>query len=416
MDSEPLKVKLDKFAYGGDAIGRLADPSGRTPGRTVFVSFTLPGEEVIARLLDKKHGRLRFELVDLLQPSPDRISPRCRHFGTCGGCAYQHMSYANQLRAKTSIMRDQLSRLGKIHNPPLQDIVPSTREWNYRNNIQFHLSSHGELGFVGADGHSFVPISECHLPEVSLNAVWPKLEIENDLSFDRITLRCGDDGQSMLVLESRNPDPPELQLEASLSVIHLTADDAIVLAGDGAITISVKERPFRVSAGSFFQVNTPMAAKMVDHLIAQLPVTSSTSILDVYCGVGLFSAFFAEKCASITGVELSPSACNDYAFNLDEFENVALFQAPAAIALPELKISPDIVILDPPRAGLEKNVLSALLSLSPAHIAYVSCDPSTLSRDLARLIAEGYRLTRVTPFDLFPQTYSIESISILEKG
>ena len=180
--------------------------------------------------------------------------------------------------------------------------------------------------------------------------------------------------------------------------------------------ISVNDRPFRVSAASFFQVNTDMAGKMADHLLANLPVTSTTILLDVYCGVGLFSAFFAPHVGRVIGIEVSPSACEDFAVNINEFDNVELYEAPAENVLPGLDITPDAVIVDPPRAGLEKRVLDALLAKGPERIAYVSCDPSTLGRDAAHLIAGGYRLIQVTPFDLFPQTYHIESISIFEKG
>jgi 23S rRNA (uracil1939-C5)-methyltransferase len=159
-----------------------------------------------------------------------------------------------------------------------------------------------------------------------------------------------------------------------------------------------------------------MAGKMAEHLLEHLPVTSKTTLLDVYCGVGLFSAFFAGRVGRLIGVEASPSACKDFAANLDEFDNVELYEAPAEAVLPGLDIMPEIVIVDPPRAGLEKPVLEALLAKSPECIAYVSCDPSTLGRDAARLITGGYEIIQVTPFDLFPQTYSIESISIFEKG
>jgi 23S rRNA (uracil1939-C5)-methyltransferase len=176
--------------------------------------------------------------------------------------------------------------------------------------------------------------------------------------------------------------------------------------------MTVNGRAFRVSAGAFFQVNSAMAGKMVAHLQKRLPVTPQTTLLDVYCGVGLFSAFFAGKVGHLVGIEVSPAACEDFSANLDEFENVELYQAPAEDVLPQLDVSPEVVIVDPPRSGLEKRALDALQTRGPRQIAYVSCDPSTLARDASRLIAGGYRLVEVTPFDLFPQTYHIESISI----
>ncbi|MBU2610464.1 MAG: 23S rRNA (uracil(1939)-C(5))-methyltransferase RlmD, partial [Chloroflexi bacterium] len=193
--------------------------------------------------------------------------------------------------------------------------------------------------------------------------------------------------------------------------------DAVVLAGDDHVFINVLGRPFRVSAASFFQVNTRMAAALVKHLLTNLPISPNANLLDVYCGVGLFSAFLAPHVKQLIGVESSLSACEDFAFNLDEFDNVELYEGAAEEILPafvgRIDNSPYILV-DPPRAGLDVRAMDALLALRPGMIAYISCDPSTLARDTARLIAGGYRLKQVAPFDLFPQTYHIESISIFE--
>jgi 23S rRNA (uracil1939-C5)-methyltransferase len=414
--SDLLTINLEQLVYGGDALGR------QSGGPVVFVPFGLPGERVKARIIEEKRGHVRAELIEVLEPSPQRIAPKCRHFGVCGGCHYQHLPYQAQLQVKTDILRDQLLRIGKIPEPPVEQIIPSPCEWNYRNHVQFHLTGDGKLGYIGAIARGVVPITECHLPEASLNELWPSLEFDPRLGLERVSLRVGMNEETMLILESEHPEPPELELERDLSVVHLTGNDMVVMAGDDAISMSVKDRMFRVSPASFFQVNTRsghfagMAGKMVDHLLEHLLVSSSTTLLDVYCGVGLFSAFFAGRVGRLIGVEASPSACEDFTTNLDEFDNVKLYQAPAEAVLPSLDVLPDIVIVDPPRAGLAKRVLDALLVQSSPCIAYVSCDPSTLGRDAARLIAGGYHLKLVTPFDLFPQTYSIESISIFEKG
>jgi len=412
MTTDLLTVKLEKLTYGGDALGRVPDSLTGEAGRAVFVPFALPGETVRVRITEQKRGHMRAELVEVLELSPKRIAPKCIHFGVCGGCHYQQLSYQDQLQAKTEILCDQLTRIGKIQNPPVQPMVASPQEWNYRNHVQFHLSRAGELGYIRANGRNMFPISECHLPEEGLNSLWPSLEFDSELGLERISLRQGMDGEIMLVLESDVPEPPELELEAAISVVHMSGEDVVVMAGDDHLTISVMDRTFRVSAASFFQVNTVMAGKMVQHLLDHLPVTPQTTLLDVYCGAGLFSSFFAGRVGRLIGVEASPSACEDFAANLDEFDHVELYEAPAEDALPRLDVSPDIVIVDPPRAGLDIRALEALLALRPAYIAYISCDPATLGRDAARLIFGGYRLEQVTPFDLFPQTYSIESISI----
>jgi 23S rRNA (uracil1939-C5)-methyltransferase len=195
----------------------------------------------------------------------------------------------------------------------------------------------------------------------------------------------------------------------------------VVLAGSETLVMEVRGRYFQVSAGSFFQVNTPMAAALVEGLVNGLSETialdSTSTILDVYSGVGLFSAFLAPLVGRLVAVEASASAVEDFTVNLDEFDNVEIYEAPAEVVLPALDIRhPQAIIVDPPRAGLERHALDAILSMQPQVLAYVSCDPSTLSRDARRLVEGGYLLRSITPYDLFPQTYHIESLSFWTPG
>lgn len=404
-------ILLEKLTYGGEAMGRLPD------GRAVFVPFGLPGETVRVRLTQDKQNFARGELLEVLTASAERINPKCQHFGKCGGCHYQNLSYEDQLQAKIGILRDQFQRIGKIENPPIKPIVPSPLEWNYRNHVQFHLTAEGKLGFVNSKGNSVFPIEECHLPETSIDSFWRELQFESNKDVERVSLRAGQNEELMVVLESENFETPELEIEADVSVVHLYDEHPVVIAGRDHFVVSVHEKDFRISAASFFQVNTKMAEKMVAHLLGRLPVSLSMTLLDVYCGAGLFSKFFAAKCQQVIGIETSESACEDFVFNLDEFDNVELYEGTAEEVLPGLAgrlDSSTFVIVDPPRAGIERHALDAIISIKPQIIAYVSCDPSTLARDAARLINGGYRLVEVTPFDLFPQTYHIESISIFE--
>lgn len=403
-----FEVQLEKLTYGGEAMGRLED------GRAVFVPFGIPGERVRLRLTEEKRNFARGDVEEILEASPLRVIPRCKHFGVCGGCHYQHLPYEEQLKAKRDILRDQLVRIGKIENPPVRETVPSPNMWNYRNHVQFHLAEDGKLGYVTAEALHVFAITECHLPEGLLNTLWPQLEFDPGTNIERVSLRAGKNDDSMLLLESNSPESPELEIEACISVAHVFEENTVVIAGNDHIVISVLGRDFRVSAGSFFQVNTAMAEKMVEHLLSCLPVSIST-LLDVYCGAGLFSAFLAPKCERLIGVESSISACEDFSFNLDEFNHVELYEGLAEDVIPYIDAMPDVILVDPPRAGLEKRVVDGIRKLNPNIIAYVSCDPSTLARDAARLISGGYKLIDVTPFDLFPQTYHIESISLFEK-
>jgi len=408
-DSQVHEVTLTTLTYGGEAMGRLPD------GRAVFIPFGLPGERVSVYLTDEKKNFARGEIIEILEPSPDRIISKCKHFGECGGCHYQNLPYEKQLIAKTEILIDQLKRIGKIENPPVQPMVASPTPWNYRNHIQFSLDRDGKLGFQKSNSNRVIPITDCHMPEASINDFWSQLEFEPETNIERVSIRAGVGDDLLVMLESDAPEPPELEIEAGISIAHVYEENTVVIAGSDYIVIRILNRDFKVSAASFFQVNTAMAEKMVNHLLEHLPVSQSTTLLDIYCGVGLFSAFFASKCGRVIGIESSESSCEDFAVNLDEFNNVELYEGFAEEIIPHLEAKPDIVLVDPPRAGLDKQVIDGIFNLNPQIIVYVSCDPSTLARDAKRLIEVGYKLKQVTPFDLFPQTYHIESISIFER-
>jgi len=232
---------------------------------------------------------------------------------------------------------------------------------------------------------------------------------------DRVGLRVGVGGDVLVNLESSDPEPVDMSVDLPISVVHTGPGGSLVLAGDDKIVIEVAGRGFQVSAGSFFQVNSQGAEAMVQHILDHLDIPPGAVLIDAYCGVGLFSAFLAPRVERLIGIESSPSAAEDYVVNLDKFNNVDLYEAPVGEVLPALDIPVDILVVDPPRAGLDTTTMDGVLSLGPETLVYASCDPATLSRDVRRLIEGGYTLTQITPFDLFPQTYHIESISFFHK-
>jgi 23S rRNA (uracil1939-C5)-methyltransferase len=392
-------------------MGRLPD------GRAVFVPFALPGERLRLRLVEEKRSYARAELVEVLQASPQRIPPRCAHFGVCGGCHYQHLPYEIQLQVKADVLRDQLERIGGLRGFQVDPCVASPLPFNYRNHVQFHLAPDGRLGYQAARSNQVVAIQECHLPEEPINDLWPRLEIEPLAGLDRVGVRMGAGDELQVIFESSGAQAPDFSVEElPISAVHLGPGGCLVLAGSQSLIFEVLERSFQVSAEAFFQVNTRQAETMLRHLLGVLPLTPQTRLLEVYCGVGLFSAFLAPKVAELVGIEASPAACEDFAVNLDEFDNVSLYAAQAEDVLGSLDFHPDIIVVDPPRAGLGKAALDGLLRQEAACIAYISCDPSTLGRDARGLAQAGYRLEKVTPFDLFPQTYHIESVSLWQKA
>jgi 23S rRNA (uracil1939-C5)-methyltransferase len=408
--SKIIELTLDNPAYGGDTIGRLPD------GRAVFVPFSIPGETVRIRIVTDKKKYARAELLDVLEPSPYRVDPRCQHFQTCGGCHYQHIAYEQQLVIKRQILQDQLERIGGIKNPQIEETIPSPAKYNYRNQIQFHISEGKKPGFIRANKRGIVEISECHLPQESLNDLWPLLEVEPKTGVSSIALRLGAEDDTLLTLESTNLFDAEFDVESlPVSVVHISPGNVQILAGSAYTIMQVKGRNFRVSAGSFFQVNTPMAEKMVTLIEENIPEGTGV-VLELYSGVGLFSAFIAEKVEKLITIESSESAGEDFVDNLDEYDNIALYQGSVEEILPLLDVQSDIVLADPPRTGLSKKVLGRILSMAPELILYISCDPATLARDSKILAEGGYSPEKFVPLDFFCQTYHIETLSIWVKS
>jgi 23S rRNA (uracil1939-C5)-methyltransferase len=247
-----------------------------------------------------------------------------------------------------------------------------------------------------------------------------EIDIEK-LDVDRIGVRVGADGETMLIFESETGEPPDVELDLPISVAAVNKDgEAFTMIGGGYLIYEVLGRPFRVSPGSFFQVNTAQAETLVKLVLEALDLRGGETVLDLYSGVGLFSAFIAPKVNRLIGVESFSPAVRDAEANLDEFDNVELYESPVELALAHLadhlvSLSPHpLVLLDPPRAGCAKSLISNLLSLSAPRLVYVSCDPATLARDAKRLIAGGYRLASAQPLDMFPQTHHIETVAIFE--
>jgi len=410
MTNNTIIINMDKSVFGGDSLGRMPD------GRAIFVPFALPGETVRVEILEEKKRFARGKLIEIIEESPDRIKPHCRHFGACGGCQYQQLTYTKQLTLKEAILKDQFQRIGKINDPPIQPIVSSPQPMNYRNTVQFHLGQQGELGYIHADGEHLLPIQECHLPQVAINKLWPLLQLESGSGLYRLGIRQDSYNALMLIMEGDDPHPPEFSLDIPASAVYTPPDAPLtVLAGDDHLTYSLLDCHFRVSARSFFQVNNQVAEKMIQYLLDNLMLNKKTRALELYAGVGLFSAFIAKEVGHLTAVESSGSACHDFTINLADYDNVVLYEAEAEKALPALKASFDLMLVDPPRAGLTPVVHDAIKFLQPQQIAYISCDPATLARDARKLLHNDYRLVSVTPFDQFPQTAHIESISIFEK-
>lgn len=400
-------LRLESLVHGGAALGRDG-------GQIVFVPFGLPGELVTIEVVEERHDFLRGRLLEVIEPSPDRVPAPCIYFGACGGCQWQHLAYPAQLEAKRRIVVEQLERIGKFHEPPVRPTIGSSDPWHYRNQARFSARRSGHLGFTRSDQRRFLQIDYCLIMQPPINGVLAELQGRAvGRRLHQVAVRTGARTGDLLV-------GPKIG----------NGEDPIP-SGQSAYREQLLGREFVVSQSSFFQVNTrpdvrdlstvvtnpPADVSQAELLVLlareRLGLTGREWLVDAYCGVGVFALLLAPYCAGVVGIEESASSLRDARANLGDALNVTFLQAKVEEALPKLDGPLDAVVIDPPRAGCKPEVLHALLERRPQRIFYVSCEPSTLARDLRVLVDGGYRLEEVQPVDLFPQTYHIETCTTL---
>lgn len=419
-------LTLEKPVYGGDCLGHV-------DGKAFFIPLTLPGEAVQAHVTESKRTFARAEADRILSPSPHRVDPRCPYFGVCGGCRYQHADYPTQLAWKTQILRELLTR-GEV--PFSCDIdVLSAHPWEYRNRIRLALTADAAeataLNYRSRRSHHLVSIRECPiaaslLVDVALRcAAWisahpaPIVEIELFTNHDQSQLLL------TLFTESDNlpfdPQPWLTSLHAALpgevTGLRLQSENGSLTppilgsAGQSALTYTVAGFDYQVDHGAFFQVNRRLLDDFVELVLRDLP--PGRAAWDLYAGVGLFARQLAARFDQVVAVESAPASLPSLQRNLADTPSRAV----AATTLEHLRRNrelreprPDLIVLDPPRAGLGDNVTTLLNAIGAPTLVYVSCDPTTLARDLRALTRERYVVDSITMADMFPQTFHLESV------
>lgn len=410
FETEVFEIELTGMAHGGSALGRYA-------GRTVFVPYAIPGERVLARPIETRGRAVFAEGIRLLEASADRVYPVCRHFGPgrCGRCQWQHISYDAQLLLKQDVVADQLARIGGFDDADVRPVTPAPLQWGYNYHMTLTIGEDGAFGFPAAGGIGVMQIEECYLMHPDLLALYKALDLEFG-GLRRLTLQRGSDGALMLILALANDEAPELHTDLPASVNALLSDgEPVNLIGETHTRWAVKDLVFRATAGSAFRPNVPQVAALVNHVLAALNPRSGEAVLDLYAGVGVFSAFVAPQVGLVTAVESFPPAATDAEINLAAADNVDIIEGAVEDVLPVLETVYDAAIVDPPSDGLSLTALSALAALNVPRLVYVSADPATLARDAQRLARHGYALRYVQPVDLAPQTYYIEAVALLKR-
>lgn len=432
-----MRLEIESLAYGGDAIARADD------GRTVFVAGGCPGDTVDVEITGTHARYLNAEIVHVVEASADRVQPPCRYFGTCGGCQWQHVSYPAQLQAKARSIRDALSRIGGLDGEgAVEACVPSPKQLGYRNKIELaasYASGRLDIGFMKRGSDELVPVDECLLlPErlrrapKALRGALRFAAGTPDLKILRIALRASTTGKDAEIAVWTSPGhfPRRIVASTLAQAVQVTGITRVlsrgeaarrqiagveVLSGKGAWQERLAGATLLVSSPSFFQVNTSAAEALVNAAVAALDPDGSDRVLDLYAGVGSFTLPLSVHAGETVAVESYGPAVSDLRRNLERNETYAdVVGGDAARELRDLG-SFDLALVDPPRSGMTPEALSALADTGARRIAYVSCDPATLARDAARLTESGYSLTSATPFDLFPQTFHVETLALFDR-
>ncbi len=436
---DELELTIDSLAYGGAGVAR-------TDGYVVFVPDTVPGDRVRATIGKRKRAYAEARVTEIITPSPDRIAPLAAH----PGAPWQVLPYDRQLEAKQSQVEDALRRIGKLDSFALQPIVPAVAQWRYRNKLEYSFGT-DDTGALVCGFHApgrwdeIVPLTDCLLASERGNEARERIvawcRAQGLAAYDRHT------GEGLLrnlvVREGRRTGaiqvrlvtgPGQLDRESLVeaadgldgvlwtrqpSVAETTqGGETELLAGSDRFEEELGGMRFDISSQAFFQTNTEMAERLYELAIEYASLTGFERVFDLYCGIGTIALLISPRVAEVWGLELIPEAIADAIANArsNEVDNAHFFAGDVRLAMRELTERagrPDVLIVDPPRAGLSQKVVRRIIEASPRRLVYVSCNPTTLAPNAAQLVAAGYELKRVQPVDMFPQTPHIECVAEL---
>jgi len=452
-----LELQVEGASYGGQGVAR-AD------GLVVFVKGAIPGDRVLALVTRKKRDYAEARMTELLDSSPDRVEAPCPYSGYCGGCQWQHVAYERQLVYKKGLIEEAISRIGALSRIPIRDVIPSDKVFAYRNKMEFSFSGRRWLlpqemdrgqtdrGFalglhVPGTFHKVLDIKACLLQQERGNEIlrevrryaedsgipaydlkshegfWRFLALRHAAHFDEwmvniITSEFRPDAVKPLaaILCDRFPNIKTVVNNVSSREAAIALGESeIALSGPGTIADRIGPFTFQISANSFFQTNTLGAERLYGTVGEWADLRGSETVLDLYSGTGTIPIFLAGRSKEVIGMEIMQSAIQDAEINCraNGIHNCRFVLGDIRENLKSLRLHPDVMIIDPPRAGMHKDVLAGVMALATERVVYVSCNPATLARDLGQMGQETYEVVEIQPVDMFPHTYHIEAVAKL---
>lgn len=444
MKNQEVEIAIRDLTSTGEGVGEVE-------GLVVFVDGALPNERVRALITQTKHQYAIGKLLDIIEPSPERVRPICPLFSRCGGCQLMHLSYGGQLMLKKKRVADAFSRIGGLKDLPIQPVKRSPNELSYRNKITLPIVWRGGrkvVGLYAKRSHEVVEVEKCYihhqLGEKVYQQVRDRIAGSNIQVFNpkkrkgelkHIAIRSAENsGESIVLLLSTQKVSEDLKILASslhqipevVGVVHgrisseensLFSNDYQVLVGSGVLVETFGKYQVQISAPSFFQVNAKQAHQLYEKALAFANVSNEDVVVDAYSGLGLLTMMIAERAKRVIGIEISPSSCADARQNSkrNHIENIEWVKGLVEKEMKHFE-GVSIAFINPPRKGCDPQVIDAIAKNVREKIVYISCDPATLARDAAHLAELGWRCQEVQPFDMFPQTSHVETVALFQKG
>ena len=452
--AKPPVEKGKEYNIHIESLGTSGEGVGRIDGFTVFVEGGLPGEDLFIRITEVKKNYAAADLLKIINASHDRVKPPCEIYRECGGCQLQHLSYEGQLMAKQQQVKDAMERIGHLKNLTVLPTIGAKEPWNYRNKVAFPVGRDRGRTIIGcfAQGtHKIIDSSDCMIQDkINNEAISAVREVIDKLNIpvydeDRhtgvirhVVARTGEKGQLMVVLVTatkrlsrekeiikllRSRLPQMVSLQQNIQTYRnnvILGRETKLLWGRPTIKARLGKFSFNVSARSFFQVNTKQAEVLYDKALEFAQLTGKETVIDAYCGTGTISLYLAQKAHKVYGVEIVSPAIKDAEKNAREnnVKNAEFIVGDCTKVMPRLfkqGVRPDVIVVDPPRAGCTEVVLKTFASMQPNRIVYVSCNPATLARDLEILDKLGYKAEKVQPVDMFVASSHVECVTIINK-